>query len=454
MLQAIQSNLQRFFSKGHERSVKTKKNIVQSVILKGGSVAITLILVPLSINYINPTQYGMWLTLSSLITWAALFDMGLGNGLKNKLAEYIALDDIEKARSYVSSTYAILTIISLMLFICFWIVNPHIHWYSILNVKNSGNADLNNLVLFIFITFCFQFVLQLINSVLTANQAPAKYAFLNLIAQLCTLVGVICLIKFHKQGSLSDLVFIIAGLPLLVVFAGSIWFYKGSYKQIAPSLKYINFKYAKELLSVGGGFFIIQICALVLYETDNIVITQLFGPKEVTTFNVAYKLFSTVLMLFVIVITPFWSAFTEAYVKNDYVWIKNAIDKMNKLWMVLSFCAVLLLIISPWVYNLWVGKSVSVPLSLSIAMCLYTITNIWQAIYVQLLNGIGKIKLQLYLCTAGAIINIPLSVVLGRLFGVAGVTLANVVIFIIIGIAFSVQAGKIINKTATGIFNA
>jgi O-antigen/teichoic acid export membrane protein len=453
MLQVIQSNLHQFFNRGHERSVKAKKNIVQSIFLKGGSVIISLTLIPLTINYINPTQYGMWLTLSSLITWAALFDMGLGNGLKNKLAEFIALGDIPKARSYVSSTYAILIVISLLLFICFYFINPFIKWHRILNVHDNGNTDLNHLVLIIFAFFCFQFVIQLINTVLTANQAPAKFALLNLIAQVLTLIAIVCLIRFHKQGSLTDLVIIIAGVPLIALLAGSIWFYKGSYKQIAPAISYINFRHTKELLGVGGGFFIIQICALVFYETDNIVITQLFGPKEVTTFNVVYKLFSIVLMLFVIVITPFWSAFTEAYIKNDYEWIKNAINKINKLWVALSFCAVLLLVVSPFIYSLWLGKSVTVPLTLSIAMCLYTITNIWQATYVQLLNGIGKIKLQLYITTIGAILNIPLAIVLGKVFGIAGVTLANAILFIIMGIAFSVQSGKIINKTATGIFN-
>jgi O-antigen/teichoic acid export membrane protein len=73
---------------------------------------------------------------------------------------------------------------------------------------------------------------------------------------------------------------------------------------------------------------------------------------------------------------------------------------------------------------------------------------------VQLLNGIGKIKLQLYLGIIGSIVNIPLSVFLGKQIGVAGVTLSNVILFIVMGVVFSIQTKRIINKTATGIFNA
>ncbi|WP_183572305.1 lipopolysaccharide biosynthesis protein [Mucilaginibacter sp. X5P1] len=453
MLQAIQTNIHRFLTQGHERSLRAKKNIIKSVFIKGGSVIISLMLIPLTINYVNPTQYGIWLTLSSIITWAALFDMGLGNGLKNKLAEVVALNDTSRAKSYVSSTYAILLIISALLFIVFCLINPYINWARVLNVQAGAYEQLNHLVLIIFAFFCFQFVVGLINTVLYANHAPAKSALMNMIAQLLTLVVIVIVIRY-RPGSLIELVIIMAGIPLLVMIAGSIMLFKGSYKLIAPTITDINFKYAKELLTVGGSFFVIQIGALVLYETDNIVITQLFGPKEVTVFNVAYKLFSVILMGFMIVITPFWSAFTEAYVKDDYDWIKSAINNMNRIWLGLSFLSLLLLIISPWLYAMWLGKSISVPFSLSIAMCLYIISIIWQTTHVQLLNGTGKIKLQLYLVISSSIINIPLSIFLGKKIGIAGVTFSNVILIAITGIIFSIQTNKIINKTASGIFNA
>ena len=73
------------FTKGHERSIKAKKNIGLSFLIKGASIAISLILVPLTINYINPYRYGIWLTLSSVVSWFSFFDIGLTNGLRNKL---------------------------------------------------------------------------------------------------------------------------------------------------------------------------------------------------------------------------------------------------------------------------------------------------------------------------------------------------------------------------------
>jgi O-antigen/teichoic acid export membrane protein len=452
MLQAIQTNLSRFFNKGHERSVKARRNIALSVLIKGGSVIASLLIIPLTISYINPTQYGIWLTLSSLITWAALFDMGLGNGLKNNLTKAITLNDLETAKSYVSSTYAILFVIGLLLFGIFYFVNPFINWPGILNAGTNSVSELKNVVLIIFGLFCIQFVLQLINTVLMANQSPAKTNLLNFTGQLLTLLVMALLIKF-TPGSLTYTVVAFAGVPLLVLLAGSLWFYRHTYKAIAPSFRYVNVKHGRQMLSVGSTFFIIQIAALVLYETDNIVITRLFGPKEVTTFNIAYKLFSVILMFFVVVITPFWSAFTEAYTRQDFAWIKKAIAAANKLWLGLSICSVLLLAVSPWLYHLWMGNTVLVPFSLSVAMCVYCIAMIWQAIHVQLINGTGKIRLQLYLGIIAAIVNIPLAVFLGRRIGLAGVTWSNTILFLIMGVFYSMQTRRIINQTAKGIFN-
>ena len=105
------TNLKSNLNKGHDRSVKAKKNIFASFIIKGCNIAISLVLVPLTIHYVNPTQYGIWLTLSSIIGWFAFFDIGFGNGLRNKFAEAIAKDDHQLARIYLSTTYAILSII-------------------------------------------------------------------------------------------------------------------------------------------------------------------------------------------------------------------------------------------------------------------------------------------------------------------------------------------------------
>ncbi|MDR3061796.1 MAG: hypothetical protein LBU57_06755, partial [Dysgonamonadaceae bacterium] len=84
---------------------------------------VSFIMVPLTINYINSERYGVWLTLSSIVTMMTLFDIGFGNGLKNKFAEAKAKSELNLAKMYVSSTYAVIMLLMGVLILLFSIVN-------------------------------------------------------------------------------------------------------------------------------------------------------------------------------------------------------------------------------------------------------------------------------------------------------------------------------------------
>ncbi|ULQ57952.1 oligosaccharide flippase family protein [Flavihumibacter rivuli] len=441
-----------FFSKGHERSVLVKKNIFYSLLIKGVSVLVGFVLVPMTIHYVNKTQYGIWLTVSSIIGWFSFFDIGLGNGLRNKLATALALGEKEKARSYVSTTYALLCIVSLTAMVLFLLVNPFINWNRILNISINDLSGLNDIVLWVFVFFCFQFVFQLITVVFTASQQSAKSSLILLAGQLLSML-VIYLLTLYTKGSLLYLVLVLAGVPPLVQMLFSIYYYKGQFNSIAPSFKAVDFSHARELLGLGGYFFIIQIGVIVLYQTSNIIITQLFGPEQVTTYNIAYKLFSVVTILLTIAINPFWSAFTDAYAKNDFNWIRLTLYKIRKFWVLITVGALFILLVSPYVYQFWVGKYVTVPFSLSVVMFFYVIGNAWVAAHCFLLNGVGKIRLQLVMYVICILVNIPVSVYFGKMLGLTGVVIGNVVMQLIMGVVFFLQTEKIIHQKAKGIWN-
>jgi len=173
VIKIIKSKFYSFFSEGHSRTILAKKNIAISFLIKGGSILIGLVLVPMTINYVSPKEYGIWLTLSSIISWLSFFDMGLGNGLKNKLAESNALQQNKQSKIYVSTTYAILSIISVLLFLMFLCINPFLNWELILNIPNYKGESLNVVAIAVVGLFCTSFVIQLINTILMANHKTA-----------------------------------------------------------------------------------------------------------------------------------------------------------------------------------------------------------------------------------------------------------------------------------------
>lgn len=116
-------NIKKYIQNGDARSVMVKKNIAGAFVLKCISILISLQVVPLTINYVNPTQYGIWLTLSSIIAWLSYFDLGFAHGFRNRFTEAVAKNDFKSAREYVSTTYAVLSIIFSFILLLVQVVN-------------------------------------------------------------------------------------------------------------------------------------------------------------------------------------------------------------------------------------------------------------------------------------------------------------------------------------------
>ncbi len=452
MISLVKSLSRSFFKEGHERSLKVRKNVTISFLVKGASIPVSLLLVPLTLGYINPVQYGVWLTISAIVGWMNFFDIGLGNGLKNKLAHALAMNQEEEMNKYVSTTYAAMSIIALVFFIAVSAASFFFDWNKFLNIPSSVPYSVRPVIIVVLLCCSIQFVMQLLNTLLTATHQPSKSSVIAFIGQLATLVIIFVLTK-TVPGNLMILVLVLAGTPIVVIFIAGLYLFRTDLKMLRPNLKNVDFRFAKSLINTGGIFFFIQMGALILFQTDTIIITRILGPESVTVFSVSYKLFSILMMAFSIIITPFWSAFTDAFAKKDFEWIKLNIRKMRQLWLVLSMGALGLYFVSDFLFKFWIGKAVIVPLSLSLGMAFYVMAYMWQTLHVYLLNGVGKVRLQLYLVIASSMANIPLAIFLGKKFGLVGIVSVNTFLFTIMGIIFSIQCEKIINQTAKGVWD-
>ena len=443
------------FGEGHSRTVKAKKNISISIGLRGVSIVISLIMIPLTIHYISPTKYGIWITLSSIVGWFGFFDIGLGHGLRNRFAEALAVKNHALAQTYVSTTYAILSIFSLCLILLFLVINPFLNWRSILNAgtETGISQELSYLALIIFSTFCFTFVLRLITIILTADQEPAKASIFDFVGNILNVIVIFILIKTTK-GSLLYLGLTISLTQIIVLLSSSIWFFSRKYKLYKPSFKCIDFSIAHDLFGLGVKFFLLQIAVVLLYQTNNIIIAQLYGPKEVTPYSIAYRYFNILMMTFSIVLSPLWSAFTDAWAKKELEWINNALKKLIKSWIIFAIVGVTMLAISGPFYKIWLGKTVTIPFMMSALVLIYVLINAWNGIFSSFLNGVSKVKLQMFAGISAALLNVPFAVFLGKWIGIEGILTANIIIFLPAVFIYPLQCKKILKGNAQGIFNA
>jgi len=383
-------------NRGHSRSVKAKKNIVAAFFIRGLSIPISFVLIPLTINFVNPSIYGIWLTLGSIVAWFSFFDIGLTQGLRNKFAAAKANGDDDLAQIYVSTTYAILSIIFFIVWIIFLIVNHFLNWSHILNISENMQSEVSTLAVIVFTYFCLQFILRVITTLLVADQQPAKSSFIDLLGQFLSLIIIVILVKTTK-GSLIRLCIGSLISPLILLIGANIFFYRGIFKKYRPRFSKIKFSYAKSLFNLGVVFFIIQVAAIIQYESANIIIARNFGTAEVTAYNIVYKYFGILSMVFAIFLTPFWSASTEAFAKNDLQWIKNGIRKYNQLNILMFIGSCGMLLFSDIFYRFWLGHG-KVPISFSLSFWGFMFFNVgmFGSKYVNFLNGINALRMQFW----------------------------------------------------------
>ncbi len=443
-----------FLKSKSDRTLNILRHIGWSAFFKLGSVLINFLIVPLTIDYLNQDNYGVWLTISSFIGWFTLFDVGLGHGLRNKFAEAKARNEDELVKTYVSCAYFTIGLISTCFAIISVLISLFLDWSAIFNTSINLKGELKVLMPLIFIFFSLQLITKLIVTIYTADQHHSIQTKIDFITKLILYVFLLSLVKLVPPSILVyGAVFTVLPVIILVIF--NYIGFSSKYKLYKPSYSLWKYEYIKEIVGLGFNFFIVQIAALVLFSTDNFIITKLFSPADVVPYNIAYKYFSIVLMGYSILITPYWSSFTDAYTKKEYDWIKNSIKTVQRIWLLIPIALIIMLFSANWFYRLWVGSDVEVPFTLSLSMAVFVLLMTYQSIYTYFINGSGKIRLQLYVGIVSIFVNIPLSIFLAKTMelGTSGVIIATTISLLMSVVLWPIQYKKIINQNASGIWN-
>lgn len=424
----VNTRITNFFTKGHERSVKSKLNILSMLFIKGGSILIGLLLLPMTLDYVDSETYGVWITISSMVAWISFFDVGIGNGLKNKLAEAIAHDDEYLGKKYVSTTYALMTLIfiPLMSVLLLFIV-PNVNWSKLMNLSNSLSNELNKAIMICVTYFCTRFILSIFNTIMQSFQKPAIASLVGLLEQFSTLLMIIILTKL-TEGSLINLSIALCIPPLVVLLISNIFLFSNKYRYIAPSFKFVDFSVAPDLLKLGAQFFIIQMAGIIQFQMVNFLILRNYGPSEVTAYNASYKYFSVLNMIWSILTAPLWVAFTDALTKNDFLWIINVLKKYSKLLCLFILGGILMLAISGIVYDIWLGDKVYIAYKISLCVMLYNVSTMISNLFVTFLNGAGRLKVQTIACCISPLVFLGMCFSMIHMgYGIESIIIASIV---------------------------
>lgn len=382
--------------------------------MKPVSMLLALAYMPVALSFLGTERYGVWTIVLDVLAWIAYFDIGIGNGLRNKLAEAYSLREDEQCKNYVSTAYVVATAISLLFCVIFLLIWNCFDFTSKFNLNVGGyETDIAVAVSVVFVAV--NFVLGLIGTILFAIQQNGYLSVINVIQQGLQLL-VIWLLSVFSEANLIYIAVSYGIVNSMVYVAGTMIVFKKN-KILLPDIRCVKKQYVRPLLSLGIGFFIMQISSMVLNTTDNLLISRLFDKSDVTNYSILYKCFYVFVQIHAIIIMPMWSAYTAASAKKNTEWIKQTMKKINNITIVLSVMVLFaVFLFKPFVHILF-RNELTYKNELIVFVAVYMIAQMFANNYSSFLCGVGEIRVSVLLAFIGAIVNIPLSVLLSERFG-------------------------------------
>lgn len=410
-----------------ERSLES--NMVVSAICKIISLIISYLYVPIVLNYLGVEKYGIWSTILTILSWISYFDIGIGNGLRNRLTESISKKD-DKSKKLVSSAYAFVSVIMIGVSIVFSFIVSIIDWKRVFGVLNFSE----NLTVIILVSVFFMilnFIMSMCKNVMYALQKAADVSVMDLMTQILNLVSVLIVRKFIG-GNLFIIAVIYGSSMAIVNIIGSLVLY-GKNENVHPAIGLIDFKEGSQLTSLGVKFFIIQICAVILFTTDSLIISYLYGAENVTPYSTVSKLFSVLIGAFSAFLTPIWCAVTKAKTEKKFEVLKELIKKLHALILLFAIGVVMLIILFRPISKMWLGQDLEYTSELIIFGGVYCIINIWTNTYGTIANGLEILNEQIGMSIIQAVLNLPLSLFFAKNMGMgsAGILLGTNVTLLI-----------------------
>lgn len=411
------------------------RNSILSLVYKAFSMGFSLISAPLLLGILGNYKYGVYSSALSIVSWIYYFDLGIGNGLRFKLTGYLAKNDDEGSKKTVTVAYVLVSAIMLIAVI---FVIGFLSFFSADKFFKINSIDENiNTILIISFAFAgLNFVLSLVNNVLLAVQESSKVNFFSLLAQAFFIIGLL----FYKKWGISLILLVSiaeACSQAIKNIIETIYVYK-KYPKLKPSRKAIDFSYSNGIMSFGIKMFALQMSALVLNSTDNLLILKLFGATAVTPYSFLYKYFGMINNVYVILIGPLMSAYTMAFAKKDFKWIKGTFKKSMLLYALVFVGTIVALFVFKPFAKIWLQKDLNFDNTLIVLTAIYFLMLMFSHNFSSFVNGIGVVNETTLAVVIQAIINIPASIFFAKncSMGVNGIIMGSIVSMVISNIVY------------------
>ncbi|GAC1542710.1 MAG: hypothetical protein NVS2B7_16020 [Herpetosiphon sp.] len=364
-----------------------------------------------------------------MLTWLNVADLGLSNGLTNRLSEAYGSERQDLAQRYVATTFWLLVAVACAIGGLIAIGWQWSNWSAVFNIKSlQAQAEVGPALMLAIMVSLVSFPLSIVQKIFRAYQESTVADMWQAVGQVASLVALVLVTR--TQGGLVRLVAAVS-VSTVVTIVSAIWLFWRHKPWLIPRPTAIRRHSIQDLGTLGGMFFVAQIAGLLVYQTDNLIIAHYLGSRQVTPYSVAWRLFSYTNLLQILVSASLWPAYAEAFARNDGPWIKRTY-RLHLAGGTLSalLFTVPLVAFGSHIIRAWAGPEAVPSFALLAWLGVWSVINASMDVTACILNGCGRMKWQMYYGMLAALVNIGLSITFVTRFGLAGVIAATVVAFL------------------------
>ena len=247
---------------------------------------------------------------------------------------------------------------------------------------------------------------------------------------IMSLVAILATVWLH--GSLVTLMAAYSGSLLIGTLALNLWLCFWQRPWLKPLPRNISRNIIRKLFGQGSLFFVIQLTGLVVFNSDNLVITHYLGAAAVVPYSTAWKLTQYAALLQGVMMPSLWPALAEAYHQRNMAWINSTYRSLrHKTLIAVGVTALLMGLLGQWVIRIWTA-GVVVPSHLLLwLMALFAFLMSTTSNQALLLAAVGRLRLEATVAVLAAVANLLLSVYLVQRIGAEGVILSTILSFAI-----------------------
>lgn len=389
--------------------------------LANGTVALSravasFFVIPLLIGYLGAERYGLILTVMGIAGWLAVADGGFAISMKNMLLKtYAEGSAASEEASIVSGAFFLSFLLAVSLGCITTILLPLLPWSSILNVTEVSAEIL------LFLGASVWLVLLAIPFGIGRQIQSARQKEFE--SSPTALLGVAVGLGLTYLATSRDWGLIVASTAVLLggTTCAAMNMFWIQYRDRLVSRGSVQKQKLKELVSVGGAFWIVQLGSLLIFQSNIFIANLILGNAAAATFGLHFQLVAYLTAALTLLVGPYWSALSEAWHRRDFDWFRKIVSSLHWLtFAVAGTYSLLLIFFGDNVLQFWAKGAVKWDAALMWLLCANLVVQSVVGVSATALGALGIARETAVVVTLHAVLHVVLTVVLTRLHGLHG----------------------------------